>query len=133
MLETVKLEERLKKGKWKALLDESLGNALGQVQRDARNVGLPVIILFEGWRHSRRSEIVGKMMQFMDARGFRVFSSAQLDRQSRELPFLRRIGNSCPSRETWLSIAIPGITRRTRASWKGFPGDGHDVRAYQQV
>lgn len=73
MLETVKLEERLKKGKWKALLDESLGNALGQVQRDARNAGLPVIILFEGWRHSRRSEIVGKMMQFMDARGFRVF------------------------------------------------------------
>ena len=108
MLETVKLEERLKKGKWKALLDESLGNALGQVQRDARNAGLPVIILFEGWRHSRRSEIVGKMMQFMDARGFRVFSSAQLDRQSRELPFFTAY---------WKQLPQPGDMAVYRHSW----------------
>ena len=108
MLETVKLEERLKKGKWKAVLDESLGNALGQVQRDARNAGLPVIILFEGWRHSRRSEIVGKMMQFMDARGFRVFSSAQLDRQSRELPFF----TAC-----WKQLPQPGDMAVYRHSW----------------
>ena len=55
MLKSVNLDERLKKDKLKKILDESLGNELGQVQRDARNAGLPVIILFAGWRHSRRS------------------------------------------------------------------------------
>ncbi|XOQ52615.1 MAG: Polyphosphate:AMP phosphotransferase [Succiniclasticum sp.] len=108
MLETVNLDERLKKEKLKVLLDESLGNALGQVQRDARNAGLPVIILFEGWRHSRRSEILGKMMQYMDARGFRVFSSAKLDKRSRQMPFFAAY---------WLLLPAPGDMAVYRHSW----------------
>ena len=44
---------------------------------------MPVIMVFEGWRHSRRSEIVGKMMQYMDARGFRVFTSTRITEHPR--------------------------------------------------
>ena len=108
MLKSVNLDERLKKDKLKKILDESLGNELGQVQRDARNAGLPVIILCEGWRHSRRSEILGRMMQYMDARGFRVFSSAKFDKLSRRMPFFTRY---------WQLLPEPGNMTVYRHSW----------------
>ena len=63
MLNKVNLDAKLKKSDLKKLLDEKLGYELGKAQRAARDAGMPVIMVFEGWRHSRRSEIVGKMMQ----------------------------------------------------------------------
>ena len=78
MLNKVNLDAKLKKSDLKKLLDEKLGYELGKAQRAARDAGMPVIMVFEGWRHSRRSEIVGKMMQFMDARGFHVEAAAFL-------------------------------------------------------
>ena len=62
MLNKVNLDAKLKKSDLKKLLDEKLGYELGKAQRAARDAGMPVIMVFEGWRHSRRSEIVGKMM-----------------------------------------------------------------------
>ena len=68
MLNKVNLDAKLKKSDLKKLLDEKLGYELGKAQRAARDAGMPVIMVFEGWRHSRRSEIVGKMMQYMEAK-----------------------------------------------------------------
>ena len=48
MLKDVDLREKLSKAKLKKLLDGSFGEELGQIQRDCRAAGLPVIMLFEG-------------------------------------------------------------------------------------
>ena len=79
MLNQVDVGTKMKKEELKEVLDEKLGYELGRVQRHARAAGMPVILVIEGWRHSRRSEIVGTMMQFMDARGFRVYSSTKFN------------------------------------------------------
>lgn len=77
MLEKVDLKNKLKKGEYSAKLAE-LGLQLGEVQRRAREEQRPIIILFEGWRGSKRSEIINTLMQNMDARGFDVLSSMEL-------------------------------------------------------
>ena len=87
MLNKVNLDAKLKKSELKKLLDDKLGYELGKAQRAAREAGMPVIMIFEGWRHSRRSEIVGKMMQYMDARGFRVFTSTRIPEAERQKKF----------------------------------------------
>lgn len=108
MLKQVDLAAKLKKEELKKALDEKLGYELGKVQRDAREAGLPVILVFEGWRHSRRSEIVGDMMQYMDARGFRVYSSSKFTSAERRLPFFTKF---------WQQLPAPGNMAVYRHSW----------------
>ena len=107
MLNKVNLDAKLKKSDLKKLLDEKLGYELGKAQRAARDAGMPVIMVFEGWRHSRRSEIVGKMMQYMDAR----FSLPQELRSRRGSSLsLPRFGNDFRLRGISLFTVTAGTT-----------------------
>lgn len=108
MLNQVDLGTKMKKEDLKEVLDETLGYELGQAQRDARAAGMPVILVIEGWRHSRRSEIVGTMMQFMDARGFRVYSSTKFNEEDRRMPFFSKF---------WRQLPAPGNMSVYRHSW----------------
>ena len=108
MLNKVNLDAKLKKSDLKKLLDEKLGYELGKAQRAARDAGMPVIMVFEGWRHSRRSEIVGKMMQYMDARGFSLPQELRSRRgSSLSLP---RFGNDFRLRGISLFTVTAGTT-----------------------
>ena len=108
MLNKVDLGAKLKKSDLKKLLDEKLGYELGKAQRAARDAGMPVIMVFEGWRHSRRSEIVGKMMQFMDARGFHVYTSTRVTELQRQQPFFTSF---------WKRLPPPGHITVYRHGW----------------
>ena len=77
MLEKLDLAAKLTKEEYNQSM-EAWGLRLGEVQRQARDAKKPVIILFEGWRGARRSQIINKMMQEMDARGFSVLSSVEV-------------------------------------------------------
>lgn len=108
MLKNVDLTKKLSKVKLKKVLDASLGEELGQIQRDCRAAGMPVIMVFEGWRHSRRSDILGGMMQYMDARGFRVYSSTKMPLEVRQQPFFTSF---------WQQLPLPGGMSIYRHSW----------------
>ena len=108
MLKDVDLQEKLSKAKLKKLLDGSFGEELGQIQRDCRAAGMLVIMVFEGWRHSRRSDILGGMMQYMDARGFRVYSATKLSLAKRQQPFFTSF---------WEQLPPPGAMSIYRHSW----------------
>ncbi len=86
MLEKLDLTKKLAKDEYNKAMDV-LGEKLGEVQRKAREAKRPVIIVFEGWRGARRSTIINKIMQQMDARGFNVFSSVKLSDEERSMPF----------------------------------------------
>lgn len=108
MLKNVDLKAKLKKSELKKLLDEKLGYELGKAQRAARDAGMPVIIVFEGWRNSRRSEILGKMMEFMDARGFHVYTSSRITDEQRKQPFFTNF---------WKRLPPPGHMVIYRHGW----------------
>ena len=77
MLEKIDMSKKIKKGEYSDRFYE-LGLKLGEVQRRARDAKLPIIIVFEGWRGAKRSEIINAMMQKMDARGFDVLSTMEI-------------------------------------------------------
>lgn len=95
MLEKIDLEKSLSKQKYNEKL-ETLGNRLGQLQRDCREAGIPTIILVEGWRGSRRSSIINHIMQQMDARGFRVYSSSKMMEEDSDRPFFEPFWKQLP-------------------------------------
>lgn len=86
MLEKLDLTKKLSKDEYNKAMDV-LGEKLGEVQRKAREAKRPIIIVFEGWRGARRSTIINKIMQQMDARGFNVFSSVKMSDEERTMPF----------------------------------------------
>ncbi len=97
MLEKLDLEQKLPKDEYNQAM-EKLGLRLGQVQRQARDLKRPVIILFEGWRGARRSLIINKMMQEMDARGFRVLSSLEVASDEPCQPFFTYFWKNLPAK-----------------------------------
>ena len=103
MLEKIDLKQSLKKDAYNEKMSY-FETRLGELQRACRAAGIPVIILFEGWRGSQRSVIINHMMQQMDARGFRVYSASK----NRTNLFLSLSGGSCQQKAIWLCITAAG-------------------------
>lgn len=107
MLEKLDLKKKVSKEEFNKVM-ENLGQRLGRAQRLAREAKKPVIIVFEGWRGARRSTMINTMMQQMDARGFKVYSTVRMDRESHEQPFftffwqhLPALGNIAVYHRSW--------------------------------
>lgn len=97
MLEKLNLNEKLSKEEYNQIM-EDLGVRLGAAQRKAREAKRPVILVFEGWRGARRSLIINKMMQQMDARGFNVYSVVHLTDEERQMPFFHYFWKTMPAK-----------------------------------
>ncbi len=97
MLERLDLKNKLPKTEYNEIMGD-LGLRLGLVQRKAREAKRPVILVFEGWRGARRSLIINKMMQQMDARGFNVYSVVHLTDEERQMPFFHYFWKHLPAK-----------------------------------
>ena len=78
---------------------EQLGEELGYLQRKCRELGIPVLIVVEGWSAAGKGSMINKIIQPLDPRGFKVtcISSPSMDEQFR--PFLWRFWRRTPSAE----------------------------------
>lgn len=68
MLETVDLEQKLRKSAYKAQRPK-LQRRLYALQRACMNVNLPVIVIFEGWDAAGKSAVQKTLTQSLDPRG----------------------------------------------------------------
>lgn len=107
VLEKIDLKQSLKKDAYNEKMSY-FETKLGELQRACRAAGIPVIILFEGWRGAQRSVIINHMMQQMDARGFRVYSASKMADEEPDQPFLSLSGGSCRPKAIWLCITAAG-------------------------
>ena len=96
MLERVDLKKKLSKKEYKKIMDD-LGQRMGVVQRAARDAKRPIIIAFEGWRGAHRSDIINTIMQYMDARGFDVYSTVRMDADTLKQPFFAFFWQNLPA------------------------------------
>lgn len=71
MLETLDLSLKLSAEEAKPLL-AGLGQQLGVLQRAVRAAGVPVLLLFEGWDDAGKGDSIGRLVEWLDPRGFRV-------------------------------------------------------------
>jgi polyphosphate:AMP phosphotransferase len=91
------LSHRLDDGEYHAIHDPQR-TALGALQRRARDLGLPVILLFEGWYGSGISLVVNNLNRSLDPRGFSYYPISAPGPLAKEHHFLWRFWMRTPAR-----------------------------------
>ena len=78
---------------------EELERELALLQRRCRELGIPVLIVFEGWSASGKGTMINRVIQPLDPRGFKVSCIAAPNRDEQLRPFLWRFWRRTPSAE----------------------------------
>jgi polyphosphate:AMP phosphotransferase len=97
MLENIDLNKKMSKKDYKALMAD-LEPRLSALQREARSMGLPVIIIFEGWGASGKGTLINRLIQPLDPRGFKVFTIQKGTEEEQMHPFLWRFWTKTPEK-----------------------------------
>ncbi|MHB0875484.1 MAG: polyphosphate kinase 2 family protein [Anaerolineae bacterium] len=97
MLEKVDLGRKMTAAEWKAARP-LLQQRLYDFERAAYDVGMPAVILFEGWDAAGKGTSIATLTQRLDPRGFKVWPirAARPDEQNR--PWLWRFWLKLPNR-----------------------------------
>jgi len=97
MLEKFDLSKNISKANYKILHSE-LEQKLGELQREAKDLKIPIIILFEGWDAAGKGTLINRLTLSLDPRGFKVFPIHAPNEEERLRPFLWRFWTKIPER-----------------------------------
>src|SRR5258707_12077019 len=104
MLTNVDLSREVAKAEYKRLkADADL--KLADLQRQVKALGIPVIVVFEGWSASGKGTLINELILPLDPRGFTVHSASGPTEEEAFYPFLWRFleGRPTPRRVAILS------------------------------
>lgn len=97
MLECIDLSKNLKKAEAKSML-ESLERELAVLQREAKTLNIPVMIIFEGWGASGKGTLINRLIHPLDPRGFKVYTIQKESEEEAMRPFLWRFWTKTPAK-----------------------------------
>lgn len=97
MLEQVDLSKKIEKEEYKVIM-EDLELRLGELQREAKDLKIPVAIVFEGWDAAGKGTMINKLIQALDPRGFVVHPINPPNEEERLRPFLWRFWTKTPAK-----------------------------------
>jgi polyphosphate kinase 2 (PPK2 family) len=137
MLENIDLSRKLEKRDYKRQISR-LQIKLGELQRLAREAGLPVIIVFEGWDAAGKGTLINKLLLALDPRGYNVFPTFAPNEEEHLRPFLWRFWIKTPSAgkfaifdRSWyrrlITDRVEGITDK-----KQMPRDLGDILSFER-
>ena len=97
MLEKIDLTKSLSKTEYK---EKMLGyeSKLGKLQRECKELGIPVMIAFEGYGASGKGVQIAQLIQALDPRGFEVYAVKNETEEERMHPFLWRFWTKMPAK-----------------------------------
>ncbi|MBN1669856.1 MAG: polyphosphate:AMP phosphotransferase [Kiritimatiellae bacterium] len=97
MLEKIDLSRQLPKADYKKAKDK-LERKLATLQRQAKDLQMPVIIVFEGWDAAGKGTLINELILPLDPRGFSVHSTLPPNEEEALRPFLWRFWRDTPAR-----------------------------------
>ena len=97
MLEKIDLSRKVSKADYKAVKEEEDWK-LAALQRRAKDLGIPIIIVFEGWDAAGKGTLINELILPLDPRGFHVCSTLPPNEEERLRPFLWRFWRHTPAR-----------------------------------
>jgi polyphosphate:AMP phosphotransferase len=97
MLNTVDLEAKLGKDEYREGM-RGLDARLGQLQRDLRAANIPAIVVFEGWEAAGKGVVLGRLLEALDPRGYKVHNITQPSEDERFRPAMWRFWGRTPAR-----------------------------------
>jgi polyphosphate kinase 2 (PPK2 family) len=96
MLELVQLEKKISKAVYNETFP-TLEARLGACQRAALDAGVPVVIVFEGWDAAGKGNLINRLTQALDPRGFKVHPVSAPTETETHYPWMRRFWTALPS------------------------------------
>lgn len=102
MLKKMNLAKHITKEEYRTVIgDHSL--KLAKLQRAAKDAGIPVMIVFEGWEAAGKGTLINNLILPLDPRGFKVYLTKEPTEEESYHPFLWRFWRNTPAKG---SIAI---------------------------
>lgn len=132
MLEKVDLSKKLSKHEYDAARCE-LEPKLGDLQRQAKRLNIPIVLVFEGWGAAGKGILLNELILGLDPRGYTVYSLGEPTDEEETRPHLRRYWIRTPEQgriaifdQSWYRRVLMGRvdTRVDQAEW---------ARAYQEI
>ena len=97
MLEQIDLSKKMSKKEFKERM-AVLEPELGRLQRECKELKIPVMIVFEGLGAAGKGYQISRMIRALDPRGFAVFSVGKETEEERMHPFLWRFWTKTPAK-----------------------------------
>ena len=95
MLEKTDLRLSVTKEEYEGRI-EGLRDGLFLLQQQIKKLGIPVIIVFEGWGASGKGSTISSVIRSLDPRGFDVYSVSPCNELEKRLPPLYRFWDKIP-------------------------------------
>ena len=97
MLENIDLSRKVAKAEYKQAKDAT-GLKLAALQRRVTELGIPVVIVFEGWSAAGKGTLINELILPLDPRGFTVHSTLPPNEEEALRPFLWRFWTHTPAK-----------------------------------
>ncbi|MEZ5335848.1 MAG: polyphosphate:AMP phosphotransferase [Methanolobus sp.] len=95
MLEKVDLSKSISKEEYDKLIDD-LTIRIGELQRKAWKMDIPVMIVFEGWHASGMTDIINRFLLTLSPMGFNLYTTGKPCHQEEQKPLLWRFWTKIP-------------------------------------
>jgi len=69
---------------------------LAVLQQQIKQLGIPVIVLFEGWGASGKGQIISQLINGLDPRNFKVYTIGEANEDEKRRPIMWRYWNKIP-------------------------------------
>ena len=97
MIEKIDLSKRVDKKTYRRVMDEA-EEKLGLLQRECKDAGIPVILVFEGMGAAGKGVQINRLIQALDPRGFDVYACDRPTEDEQMRPFLWRYWTKTPAK-----------------------------------
>ncbi|MBD3222650.1 hypothetical protein GF314_15555, partial [bacterium] len=97
MLEQINLDRSIPKDEYKSRRD-ALELRLGELQREAQDLGVPLMVVFQGWGAAGKGTQINQLILPLDPRGFTVHTTKDPTEDEAMRPFLWRFWRVVPAR-----------------------------------
>lgn len=137
MLEKIDLKKKCQGKEYKAKLEEESAK-LSVLQRQCKEAGIPVIIVFEGFGAAGKGTQINRLIQAMDPRGFSVYTSNKESEDERLHPFLWRYWTKIPAkgrfaifdRSWYRRVLVDRFDKITKK--EELPSAFHDILSFER-
>jgi len=138
MFGAVETSARMGKGEHRKLMPE-LKLRIGELQRQVRDAGIPVIVVFEGWDAASMASTINQALLPLDPRGFSYYNIGAPDGVEGQMPFMWRFWMRTPWKgqlavfdRSWYSRALAECLEEGKC--KALPSDVIDeINRFEKV
>lgn len=132
MLEKIDTSRKMGKKEYKEFMHE-MQPKLSLLQRRCRELKLPVILVFEGFGASGKGTMIARLIEPLDPRGFRVFTTERETEEERQHPFLWRFFTKTPAKGRIAIFDRSWYTKVLRERMEGLTSQNELLFAYDEI